>query len=820
MAKWKHVQTYQGYPIQSLRFRRSPGLEADYGEVVLSYEDLKKISVEIRAVPWDTVGGVALPSPSSIKGSSKVARPTVGASGGDGGGAGGGLKAYGTLSLSSYLDGSATSNELIYKGIYVGTEGIEEIDTKLAGAREHNVGRVRVPITDIRRFWKYGGFLERINCRLRGSGNWDTRTTKSGQTPWTAQEVFRHMFGMLPGSPAISGGDLFKDSFEPPDDLVGDGEPIRQVVRRLLDRYGLECFLQPDNSVVVSRRANPDIKYGTYFESQGSPTGVQHVKEEKKTVWITERPAAVMVVGRRKVKRIAVGYVPCIQDPEDGKIYKLAARMRNWGYSIDKVNKEVLSGREKSFRDIFPVNERRGYLRAKAVREWAYRGYAPAHAFGPDGSYDLENMDPVYGLPMVSAPWTKDEIKKLGGGGIVKNGLAKKVDDFALLGPVVYAARYGQGFFTDFEAMKDDFKAMQSSYKERIKYTESLIARSQYELSGQIDIAKNAQEAIGKLSTGEARSRYGRNLQRLGVSNGQDLMVAAAEFLGSELTQGVYDAMYSNVVSAGARGKQLSGGIAALREVLSAEKSAGQKWQAKFDQFKKIYEKLGGIQVWMTLPHGPVPPGAYSLDTETGILRFSDLACITEEPYMLQREGAKVAGAGSVSVVYGMEVNDGLPSDFTSVLMAATGGASEAGGAGTGSAGSQVGGAAVCALGRGSSLAPMMEKDPNLVLYLNEVGEPHNVTAVASAAMSRGAGALMVPAGVTGWEYTMQGHRKAVLESGVSQIQHEFNGTKASTYVAINAPGGRGPLGPVHIGVKGDSGLVVAAETALKATED
>jgi hypothetical protein len=817
MAKWSHVQTYQGYPCQSVRFRRSPGLEADHGEVVVSYEDLQKISIEIRTIPWDSVSSTVVPSPASIHGTTKVARPTVTAPSQAAASAGGGLKAYGALVLESRLDGALLGRQLRYEGIYV-EDGVEEMDTRLAGAREHNVGRVRVPLTDIRTFWGYGVFLERINCRLRTTGNWDKQTTKPGGSPFSAQDVFRHLFSQLPGSPAISGGDLFDGNYEPPDNLVGDGDPVKQVIRRLLDRYGLECYLQPDNSIIVSKRANEKVTYGSFWEDPKQPRGVEHVSEEKKTVWVTKRPGAVIVVGRRKVRRIAMGFVPCIQDPEDGKFYQLEPQVKKWGYSMDKVNKEILSGNEKSFRDVGPKDTRKGYLRAKALREWAYRGYAPAHAFtGVDGAYDPENTDPLYGLPMVDAAWTKDEAKRLGGGKLPRGGVGKGAEDFILLGPVVYGARYGQGFFADFDEIKKDFKAMQASYKERMTFTEDLITTMRGELSDQVDIAAKAQESLGRLATGEAKGKFGN--ANLRVAAGQDLSLSAKDFIGQSNAEAVFQASYSNL-TAQARSKQLKAGIAAMQETLKTERKASEKWAKKLEDFKKIYEKLGGIQVWRTLPHGPIPQGAFSLDPQTGILRFAEPACVVEEPYLLQREGAKVAGSGSVSVIWGYEVNDGLPSDWTTVLISADGaGGSEAGGGGTTSSNGKSPTAAVCAIGRGSPIAPQGEKDPNLVLYENEKGEPHNVTAVGSAAYSRGAGALEVPPAVTGWEYVMQGHRRAVLESGVSQIQHEFDGVKARTYVGIHSPGGRGPLGPVKIIASTSTAAVAASEGAIKAGE-
>lgn len=795
MPEWDHRSTYQGLVCQAVDYRRSPGLEPEYGQVVIHHRDLKAgIDVALRAVDWRPVGGVEWPSPASIevvlKSRATVTNPPPEEVKADGK-----LRRFGDLVMTSFLDGAGISEPMVYRDIRISEEGFRELNDRLAGAREHRYGPVIVHITDIRELYKdFGTYIGRINCRLP-NGSWDPATIKGGKTPYSMVEVLTAMFFMLPGSPRIdSRSGLFKLNLDPPQDVIGEGELVKGILAQLLERAGLVPLMQPDNNYLVNP-ASMKCPYGKIPVSPGHFHDVKHVKNEKKNVWLRRRASAVLVMGRRRIRRMTQPYVPAIQSAASGAIYWMNEETcKILGTTLDEVKREVFAGHEKNFRGVQPKFTKLGFNQAIAFRKWAYRGYVPRVAFATPTSTVLEeDLERLPFLPMKDAPWAKSALAQLGFAKTAVSGSSTGRDKWRLFRPVVYAARYGQYFFQDFAEVVEFFTRKKERHAELIKFIEGQQADVEQQIRENVDIVQRARLNLPSFYKPEQAALFGITRKDF-VELDADVKIAMAAF-GSDTPDAAILARNMTVESwtAARRISHLMKIVENYKETIKEENAKLRKWELKFKEFEENFKTFEGVQAWTNIPHGPLEHGEYSLDLRTGILMFNDPACHVEQPFLLQREGAVISTHAAVMVTFGYEVNDNTPDDFTSVLFVAKGHSHNA---------SLVAGEGpipevkVCALNRGSAIKPKVEKDPNLRLYEDEFGRAFNTTEVVTAAASRAAGQLGQSKEVVGYEYWLSGFQKCVLDAGVSTIQHTMSRRKAETYVSANAPGGRGPLGP------------------------
>lgn len=811
---WTHSWTYQGYRVHGGRYRRSPGLQAEEGYVDLDYTDLKKLTV--NAGPFWAGGGAG---PKDIKAASArgggPGQTTTAGGGGGGGGGRGGLKHFGDLVMQSSFKGTAMP-AMVYKNIFVAPSGTEELAVGISDARAHDKGKVRVQLTDIRSTYEHGAFFGRINCRMP-SGKSDYSTTRDGKGRlWTAIEVFIHLFSELPGSPKIHGDSvIYAAQFQghAPADLVGEGEPIRDVLEQLLRRYGLVARLLPDNNYLLTRELGGDLSVGDYAEDVGSPATAEHIREERKAVsYSTTRAAAVLVVGKKRVRSTTMPYIPVIQDPKSGKIFPMNdVNCKRLGSSLADVNREVFVNAERSFRSVEPKNTKQGFLRAEMFRDWAYRKYAPAAAFDPDKHYSngllLEEFGDLPFMPMREAAWLKSDLAVHG-----INPKPKKTSGSGVLGewilhpPVVWASRFRQGFFKDFDAIKDYFDMLMAGAKEAQGYIDSQIEQFAQDLK-QLgpSLGKADREMQKRFSVGEATSKYGYLGSMLGIGMNSDSSQAGKEFGGGADAQALSAAMNAKANDVFIQEQIIKGGLEAWKSLVGKHLAESRKWKNEFKKFEDVYKQFQGVECWANFPHGPVE-GGYSLDSETGLLSFHALACLAEQPFLPQPEGAVAAMDAAVMVNFGYEINHNILSDFTSVLFVAE----DDPNADVSDGPSPLPGVKVAGLCRSSAIKPRVEKDPNIRLYENSAGEPFNVTEVISAAAARAAGQLHTPRAAVGYTYVVQGLRKAVLDDGVTGVQHEWDGKRAATHIMVNAPGSRGPLGAPDLSTR--RGSSVAAD--------
>ena len=788
MGVWKHVVTYQGYPCKGVSWRQSPGLEPEYGYVDIDYVHLKKLSLEARAIPWRSISGAEWPSPLTID-VWKKNRATVTTPPEQTAPPGGGLAMFGDLVMTSFLDGRSMG-EVRYRDVYVAPDGIEEIGRPHAARRGHKVGVVRVRITDIRAYFEDNGcFLGAINLRLP-SGEWDPNTIRNGTTVWDAGDVFSFLAAMLPGSPVIDHRcDLYREKLaaEIPADVVSQGISTKRILAQLLDRYGLQWCPLPDGQVMINRAVSKRVPYGKIPTAPNSfGKEVEHVRDERKTVTVSRRPSAVLVVGKPIVKRVSAGFVPVVLDPDDGRIYRLEDIAEKWEYPLEKIKKEVFAG-ARNFRDVPPKGRRLGYKRAAALREWAYRGYAPAGLFGESGQPLMDGSEerrPF--LPMRDAPWWVEELEKIG----VDPIRLTRGEKWVLHDPIVLGSRFGQGLYTDYEQLEEVFKARSEWREIGEKITQSELD----EVTKQINL--KFETLIAASSRFESWVDEAKK-KGLGASS---LIIAAFKDM-SEFAFNKMGFVPIQANEAEAQMAQLSFDLKtqiqaltkkaeALARQLKEDGDVVRENERHWEQHKDTFRAMGGVQVWHNLPHGIIESG-YSINRTTGVIRFSEPVCRVKQSFLLEPEGAEIEADGSVQAIWGYELPANNPLHFTTALYVAEDGAPE-------DAVSVGPPSVVCAgVNRSSAIKPKVELEPKMRLYENELGEPFNVTEVITAGYQRAEGACGVIRAAEGYSYELQYFQVAVLESGVSSVQYAWSmKEKCSTAFMVNAPGASGPGGP------------------------
>src|SRR3990167_6528570 len=491
----KSFVTYQGLPCVGCSYQRSEGFQANVGYVDIDMVHLKSIRIEPRTVPWRAVNGNEINGQLSINAwyetrglfPSGGSPPPIKAPAGQGG-----LNEFGDLVMKT-IDletGSDLSHPLTYHDIYVDDTGIEELAEDLLKARAHSSGVVRVPITDIRKVYQdNGALIARINVRLR-SGGWDKGSIKKPDTgePWLFLDVVEFLFSQLPGSPIIESWAELREiagGLPPPTDIIGEGEPVVDHLSRILEKNGLVVHMLPVGNFLVSQKLSGRLKPGKVpmqdSPSPGRPPYVEPSEEsyEKRTVTISRRPPAILALGKKRVRRVTMGYVPVIQ-LEDNRWYLLQDGVAKMRYSMDKVNKFQLRGFEKRFQDVEPTNNASVHLKRRKALERAYHIYAPASLFYRKFDYGDSIADPDFEtmpfLPVQNAGWMTGELGiegvavtqgegetegkvELGKNAIVREG-GGSGGRFVIMPPIVKARRIGTGFFKDFSKVEEYFSSL------------------------------------------------------------------------------------------------------------------------------------------------------------------------------------------------------------------------------------------------------------------------------------------------------------------------------------------------------------------------
>lgn len=807
MPALSHSVTYQGYPATAFQLRWDAGLEPSSGFVDLNLEDVEKILIDVKAIPW---GGNVYPGLLSIQAFQSLKPTTVAESPGAKVHQGPGFGNFGDLVLKSFDGEGSWHTPITYSRIFIAESGIEEIQRDIARVRLHQEGKIRVQITDVRMFYrKYGALLQRFNCRrpggefdqitlkrksgaatsgsqavrpdvASGGGSGPGQTVVAGQesgdsySPWTIQELMKFLFAQLPGGPTIlAHSDLMKDELEPPVDIIGEGEPIVEWISKLLSQYGYEAHLMPDSQTYLIMRLGKKVEYGKIATAPDQWETITDCHYERKTVWLKNRPPAVSVIGKRRIRRASTFYIPVFQSADDGMFYKLSAVESVYGYPLSKVNKQVMVGHEKNFRDVPPIGTRKGFMRGMSLRKGAYKMYAPAGAF-PDGKNraTLQDLQRQPFMPMKKCPVYLDELKAwMGMESDVEENQEGDKGPFALVAPIVRAYRYGKGFFKDFSKMKEHFDAVMSYVDREVHWAQTALNWVEARLT-----KVNLDGPQHDLTPGKLNVR-----KYLGLTD------QILKFFDQELAR---DAELTALIDKEKADKLaeeeavLSGRKPTREEIQIANESLARAkaWQkavsAEFSKYAQAFQKGGVELAKCQQPWGFIPRGDYSINTQTGIIIFGEPAVRCLQPFLLDPDRGEVYADGAVTVTFGHELNTNMPQDFTTVSFCPD--------ADNPDEGAQP----VCvSLCYPTAMPAHVELASNLQLYEDQTGVPFNKSACVSEASSYAHGVLKMAQRVDGYTYELDGLRKAVLEGGVNTIEHKLEESGlAYTHVYVNAP--------------------------------
>ena len=843
---------FQGFPCVNSSYRRSAGFLPEFGYVDVHLRHLRQMRLVPRTVPWRSANGFSGEAQFDILAWSRAkSRATVTESTPDfGAPAGGGLNRFGTLVMRTLDRQGAKIDEIVYKDVYVAESGIEEITRGLSRIRDHKEGLVRIPLTDIREYSDHGSLVCRINVGL-DTGALDPLTAKDGKRePWPFVEVVEFLFSQMAGNPSVNrDSDLYEGEYDAPSDIIGEGEPAREHLEKLLTRRGMIAQMQPDCSWAVNHKYSKRPKYNEISTAVKKVSSqLLPIHYERKTITIPKRPAAVMVLGKRRVKRITVSYVPVLQDT-DGRWYKMADLVARWGYSMEKLNAQIFNSGYR-FVDVPPTPKRssdggesaaadgptttstdggtistsggfsgpsaaggdgdggqrgggggRVHMQRVKILETAYTRYLPAFLFAPGGAapetHGPAARDPrtehVPFLPIQGAAWYLDELANAGIG--FPKDQVRKGDQgsYVVLDPVVRAQAIGHTMFSDWDEIE-------RQYDERVKASDAESAESDEALSFyrrlQEDIALQIKRAeLVAPETVDDAKLAARGLKASGkdlVKLGDDVRIAGAE-VGVTLTNGERDAAtkesHSNKEAILAA-KEMADAAA---KAVDQRRTADAKLALKLKDIKEVFEKRMAIRAWFNVERHVRPRGSYRLDQETGLLESSELLCQMDKPVFFGGT-ANAVDDGHVSVTYGYELDDNGVSGYTSFIFVPQDGEDPTEPATVKCAG-------IC------RSSPLHAKTVHMNgrLYILDEGAPVNMNDCLAEAAGKAAAELAVPRVVEGYTYELIGLRKVVVDGATSSVQHFMKGKMGMTHVAVAAPNSRMPLGPANLSEVGNT---------------
>lgn len=820
MPPLTHEVTYQGFKCRAVKYRRTDGLSPESGYVEINIKDLSGINIVMPQVLWrnPNKGALEIPGQLGIDQTHRLysgqltGHQTVTAQKDS---PHKGFNLVGQLTLETFDAGKSLGKQT-YTDIYVAFEGIEEITERLASAKLHNEGFVRVPITDIRQFYTdYGLLFQDINCRLR-SGFYDPRTVKEGGTPWSLVEVVQFLLSQLPGSPTLHPkSDVFSIGGNPPSEIIGEGEAASGILQEVLNQYGLIAKFQPDGSFLVNKKYEGNASPGQISTSPGARGTWPYVKTEKKSISGTNRPPIVCVKGRRRVQRISVPYTPVIQWT-DGKYYDLndiGALIP--GYGIDKVNRQVLNNEHKNFEDVVLLASSGaiGYEWMQILRRQAYKLYAPVNAFKttdvpaaptgqpvasgqPSGSprptslhvIDDEDIDFLAFLPAVDAPWYKGDLQLTGLDRMFKGQSSRKsssgdFDDVVLLPPVVKSRTIGEMWFQDSGEITAHLKKVADSYGKEKEYFQTRVQVCQDRAAGIIDHIN-------------ATNRNAANIARMNGISSDPFPIIEIDQETKNLAKGFgrFDDDVTKVVDDFGLSVPVKFALTQIKQELEAWnvflKQADQILQKALSEvttYQAVYAAYRGFAGKGNLPVKVAEQGKYTFDRRSGIISFTEPQCVGQSTLVMSDEWQTVVADGAVSAIFGYELRFNGIQDWTTVYVSPSP-------AGPG----QPAKASLSGYSRPSGIKAKLERMPDVTMYLDEFGEPMNLNFVTDAAMRKAQFQVSQPDGVTGYHSTYHGFVPCVLDSGINGVQYEWEGGKsiAQTHVFQNYPGGVGPLGP------------------------
>jgi hypothetical protein len=817
---WTCKASYQGIPLQRVQYRRSDGLRPEPGWADMLIEHIGgKIKVDFQKLPW---GGVnddfEIPGQISIWGWSQIVFPSISFDVKEQPKAPKeGLNHWGTLRLETYgHKGEPISPPLLYNWVYVDSSGIEEYGPQIAAAKNHDRGIVRIPLTDIRKYYRdFGLFVTRINVR-DDRGIWDPATlVMDGRIlrPWTLSEIVRYLFNLLPGCPfAVFDDDLSKDERllgANPTGIIGRGEPAVDHLERLLDQYGIVPKMQPGGNYVLSRKGSSIVPDGKVPTDPGNYQAYENQHYETISQYCTDPAPMFSVIGKPRIRRITLMYVPVLED-DDGMLFPLEKCEEVLGYPLEKLNRHVFGTGDRQFADIMlsDDDEAARSLHERQMRmlqRMAYKVYVPATAFSGQVSTTEEGGVPAVSpsllsrqpfLPLVDCAWKKSEIENLGISLPISDLTLGEDEPIAVLPPVVRAKRIGEGWFRDFQEVERHYESQLkprldslSALREISAYYKALIdalnAKAEVEGIDKTQINTVSLEGpVGSLRKVIKNSANAVKSQSRKVKEGAEADFDAAKTLKLAFDKGeMLEVLSENAWERVALAEAILDAQSAVNDAILQEESARIKIEEEFTKARGAWGRRSGIPLKMNLPWNVIE-GAHSwIDRRTGILSAPFPLCWAKRPFFFQGERLEIATHGAVVVTAGFEVYDTWTGGLTTVLFTISD--------------TDPPEPVYCGMNRPSALKGKRIPAPQLRLYQNDLGIPMNGSAVKADALDKVIGEASQPVSVTGHTYTFNGLVRAVLYGGANSIQHAYDAGHPAgnlTWVAVNAPGARGPI--------------------------
>lgn len=834
MVVMRHAAKYQQFQATAIEYARTEGFEPDPGWLMLRMEDVKKVLVApFKGGLWRGQSGFIIDGGLDIRSWHAAQRrltvteprplPDI---------KGGGLNQFGELRMQTFVGKKGKLDEVIYQDIYIEDAGLEDLASGLAEQKKHKVGTLFVPITDIRKYYKeFGPLFCRINVR-NPDDSWEEGSVQEDGTPWPADIVLRFVFSQLPGTPTIVKRSPLKDTIDdeklkldPPTNIIARGEPASEWAQKILDELGMTPRFQPNGRYIVAQDGAEGSKYGTIPVSPGKTEKGKHQHSETQTVNITSTPELVMVIGKTRIRRTTEDCIPVLMDDE-GRIREQGEVLREIGYPLRSARIACIQSPESAFFDVKPAPTSDILLhdrRREMLKLMCFKAYAPFSCMIVDDGGRLvldpdargsESLAPLHDfaayldeLPALEKKIPTDKETEKG-----------DRDDIQILAPLVRAKSFRETLFKDFDEIRSHFKRFVSSEFSSLGFWRRFETQKRTEAK---TFGASLIKASVKLPTGfntqKARDTY---LTKLGVDTNfiklDDDVNRALGFV-SELGSVTHRLTQKDMT------EKNSFTLKRVKQLLASAKFARRKQREAFfnarsyiAQFKSLRDSFvdhGAVAMLANAPHALMPEGSYNLDRQSGLITFKEVTGHMRRPYLLEGEhfvnAIGLVSDGAVTVTFGYEYKTGTMLDFTTVLVAAglvpdpkTGKVKFKVGPGGIDVIAQIAikgpGALVVGLNRPTPLTPKIARSPKMRMYEADLGTPMNLTSVVTQALQRAAGDVARPPASTGFTYVWSGLRKAVLDVGVSVIQHEWpvgrdRGT-AHTTIGVNSRTSRGLL--------------------------
>jgi hypothetical protein len=781
MTRYLSTASYQGIDAIKCSVDRKPGLTSDAAWVEMLIDNLAKIDLKPQFRPWADINRKEFPGPAHMGGVLKALRG-AGASqatpSGGGGAKAGELKRGGplvmtTTPIGATPGGPSGGRTVTLKPMFVSPSGIREVEEDLAFARLHDEGTIRIGLVDIRYWWdKYGTPVWGDYNIANEYGVFDKDYLDKGTgKPYTLHNFFEYLCACLPGAPLVSTASVTKTGkFNPPQNVKMRFELPSYWLHRLLEDYGLELHLTRESNVYIGLRgAHHTVRSFTQFAGGNEFSIPDEAEYEKKTIYTVDVPEGVFVAGGRRMRRMVSSCLPCFVD-EDGQIRALDDLPKLWGgYTVKQARQQALLSGEKAYIDVPGKDGRQKHARVQIARRYFWRMYAPAWMFEDDPTrkgvlryWDVKAKKSPF-LPMKDPVFTPEELKTMPEVVATASGLP---DSAAVLkkleAPVVRASVIRQ----DYSDNLDDFRSKMSDAIKALEEKKAAIQKQKAALFQELsEIEDGKPDFEGPSLLGLDDPVKFRKFREF-VNDLTGRFIAPIEDALQE------DADWN------ARALTIKGRIEAMTKRWEKETNEYNdkinENKKKFLEAVKAVEALSFARMWVNAPYGIAKDA--SVNRETGVITFSDLAAVMDAPAVRDIETAKLVGDGDVEVTFMYEADRNRPNDYSYWCFMAPEKEGEP--------------VSLVEVDEPTGLKPTIYKDESLVIYETETGSSLNLNEISQKAARAAGGILKLGRQQDGYEYKYPGFWQIATDDAQNEVVWLFDGDTASTVILANHPDG------------------------------